>query len=98
MNEPTQTPSDERTGGGDVGRSIRFHARSLSMSFGTRRDGLPRNRSSFDQLLQPSDLRRTPKVIEYDLPLNLHPKAIRASAGLVRYPTLDRRKVEFSGL
>ena len=33
-----------------------------------------------------------------DLPLNFHPAALRASAGLVCYPTLDRRKVEFSGL
>jgi hypothetical protein len=33
-----------------------------------------------------------------DLPLNFHPAALRASAGLVCSPTLDRRKVEFSGL
>ena len=33
-----------------------------------------------------------------DLPLNFHPTALRASAGLVRSPLLDRRKVEFSGL
>jgi hypothetical protein len=33
-----------------------------------------------------------------DLPLNFHPATIRASAGLVRSPTLDRPKVEFSGL
>jgi hypothetical protein len=33
-----------------------------------------------------------------DLPLNFHPAAIRASAGLICYPSLDRRKVEFSGL
>jgi hypothetical protein len=33
-----------------------------------------------------------------DLPLKFHPAALRASVALVRSPTLDRRKVEFSGL
>jgi hypothetical protein len=32
-----------------------------------------------------------------DLPLSFHPAAIRASALLICYPSLDRRKVEFSG-
>ena len=32
-----------------------------------------------------------------DLPLNVHPATIRASADLLRYPSLDRRKLEFSG-
>ena len=31
-----------------------------------------------------------------DLPLNFHPAALRALAGLLCYPSLDRRKLEFS--
>jgi hypothetical protein len=33
-----------------------------------------------------------------DLPLKFHPAAIGTSAGLIRYPSLDRRELEFSGL
>jgi hypothetical protein len=41
---------------------------------------------------------RGPSFTGFDLPLNFHPMAIRAPALLVRSRSLDRRKVEFSGL
>jgi hypothetical protein len=49
-------------------------------------------------LMNRSRYTRTSAASDSDLPLNFHPAALRASAGLVCSPTLDRRKVEFSGL
>jgi hypothetical protein len=34
--------------------------------------------------------------MQIELPLKFHPAAIRASAALLCYPSLDRRKLEFS--